>query len=176
MTNTTTTCYNHPDRETGLRCNRCDKYICASCAVRTPAGYRCKSCIREQNKVFNTAQAQDYVLAFMVAGVLSFLGGFLLSKFGFFVFYLAFLAGPGAGSLIAEAVRRTVRKRRSKALFITAVSGVIVGGLALAVDDLYYMVLFRDPYFLTSLLWLAIYVTLAAVTTYSRLSGIRLRY
>ena len=34
------TCANHPDRETLLRCNKCGKPICISCAVRTPVGYR----------------------------------------------------------------------------------------------------------------------------------------
>ena len=36
-----TVCANHSDRETGLRCNRCDKFICAECASKTPVGYSC---------------------------------------------------------------------------------------------------------------------------------------
>ncbi len=40
------TCANHPERETGLRCNRCGKPICSQCAVQTPVGYRCRECVR----------------------------------------------------------------------------------------------------------------------------------
>lgn len=175
MTTSTTTCHNHPNRETGLRCNRCDEYICAACAVRTPAGYRCKACVRQQKKVFDTAKAQDFVVAFVIAGALSFIGGIVLEQFGFFVFYLAFIAGPGVGSAIAEAVRRAVGKRRSKALFLTAVAGVVLGGMFLAADEMYYLVIYRQPYFFSQLLWPAIYVFLAATTTYTRLSGFQFR-
>jgi len=45
-------CYVHPDRETLLRCNRCERPICQSCAVLTPTGYRCKECVRGQQKIF----------------------------------------------------------------------------------------------------------------------------
>jgi hypothetical protein len=40
-----------PDRETYLRCNRCERHICTSCAVLTPTGYRCKNCVRGAQKV-----------------------------------------------------------------------------------------------------------------------------
>ena len=43
-------CYNHPQRETVLRCNRCERPMCTSCAVLTPTGYRCKECVRGQQK------------------------------------------------------------------------------------------------------------------------------
>jgi hypothetical protein len=54
MSETTTThyCYYHPNVETELRCNKCGKYICPKDAVRTPVGYRCKSCVKEQQDIF----------------------------------------------------------------------------------------------------------------------------
>ena len=67
-------CANHPTVETTLRCNRCEKPICTKCAVLTPTGYRCKECVRGQQKLFETAQWYDYVIVFIVVGVLSFLG------------------------------------------------------------------------------------------------------
>lgn len=171
MTTSTNYCYRHPDRETGLRCNRCDKYICGSCAVRTPTGYRCTECIREQKKVFDTAQVQDYVLAFIVAGVISFFGGLVLSRLGFFVFFLS----PFAGIAAAEAVRWVVQKRRSTTLFQIATAGVVVGGLVLILDDLFFLFVIREPGILIGLLWPAIYILIAAGTAYTRLSGIQLR-
>ena len=38
-------CYRHPETETGLRCNRCNKLICAKCANQSPVGFRCPDCI-----------------------------------------------------------------------------------------------------------------------------------
>lgn len=35
------TCYRHPDRETGLRCSRCDRPICGECANPTAVGQLC---------------------------------------------------------------------------------------------------------------------------------------
>jgi hypothetical protein len=40
MTESVLICANYPGRETGLRCNRYNKPICASFAVQTPVGYR----------------------------------------------------------------------------------------------------------------------------------------
>ena len=36
MTNETLYCYIHPNRPTSLRCNRCERPICAEDAVLTP--------------------------------------------------------------------------------------------------------------------------------------------
>jgi len=170
-TSSATFCYKHSDRETALRCNRCDNYICPSCAVSTPTGYRCKDCIREQKKVYDTAKAQDYVLAFVVAGVLSYLGSLIAQYIGFFLFFVA----PGAGFLIAEVVRRVVNRRRSTVLFRVATLAVVLGGLLVAVDDLFFFFLSGNPSFLYGLLWPGIYVVLAAGTTYAGLSGMRFR-
>ena len=61
MTESTTLyCYVHPTRETSLRCNNCERPICAQCAVRTPTGYRCKECVRERQKTFETAEWYDF--------------------------------------------------------------------------------------------------------------------
>ena len=69
-------CYKHPDRKTLLRCNKCNKPICLECAVQTPTGYRCKDCIREQQKVFNTSEGRDYVIGGLIAAVLGAVGSF----------------------------------------------------------------------------------------------------
>src|SRR5512140_1228893 len=93
-------CVNHPNVETSLRCNRCERPICTQCAVLTPTGYRCKDCVRGQQKIFETAQVYDYPLAFIVAAILGFVGSLIASRFGFFTIFLA----PIAGTVIAEAV------------------------------------------------------------------------
>ncbi|MYS21200.1 Membrane associated serine protease, rhomboid family [Streptomyces sp. DvalAA-14] len=38
-------CYRHPDRETGIRCTRCDRPICPQCMVSASVGFQCKECV-----------------------------------------------------------------------------------------------------------------------------------
>jgi hypothetical protein len=82
MTTTINYCYNHPQKETSLRCNRCEQFICSKCAIHTPTGYRCKTCIRAHQKSFDTAQWYDYISASIVAGLLSYFGALIATRFG----------------------------------------------------------------------------------------------
>lgn len=158
-------CENHPDVETTLRCNRCEKPICTKCAVLTPTGYRCTECVRTQQKTFDTAQWFDYILAFGIALILAYIGSRLTSRIGFFTIFLA----PIAGMIIAEAVRFAVRRRRSKSLFQLSAAGVALGGLLPVITGLTagFFVIF--PY-----IWPLVYTFLVTSTVYYRLAGIRL--
>ncbi len=172
MTEETTTlyCYVHPDRETGLRCNRCERPICAQCAVRTPTGYRCRECVREQKKTFDTAEWVDYVLGFIVAAVLSGIASFLVTLIGgigFIGWFLIIAAGPVAGVTIAEAVRYVVRRHRAKPLYYTVVAGVILGALPVLLTQLFVLSLF-------GIIFQVIYLGITVPTVYTRLSGIQL--
>lgn len=40
-------CYRHPDRETYIRCARCDKPICPECMVSAAVGFQCPDCVAE---------------------------------------------------------------------------------------------------------------------------------
>ncbi|NEB13024.1 rhomboid family intramembrane serine protease [Streptomyces coelicoflavus] len=37
-------CYRHPDRETGIRCTRCERFICTDCMVNASVGFHCPDC------------------------------------------------------------------------------------------------------------------------------------
>lgn len=128
-------CANHPDVETLLRCNRCGKPICLKCAVLTDVGYRCKECIRGvQDNYFNAAPT-DNLIAFVVALVVSAIGapvaGFLfrIFPFWFFSIIIAFMVGGAAGGILAQIIRTTVQRRRSRQMRFFALTGIVAGVL-----------------------------------------------
>jgi len=161
-------CANHPLKETLLRCNRCEKPICIQCALSTPTGYRCKECIRGQQKVFDTAQWIDYPLAIIIAGVLSLLGSIIASFIGFFTFFIA----PAFGIFIAEAIRRAVQKRRSTLLFRLSAVAAAVGSLPLLIPVI-LGALFGGGFY--SLIWQGLFTFMITSTVYYRLRGIQAR-
>lgn len=168
--NTTLYCYVHPNRETTLRCNHCERPICADCAVLTPTGYRCKECVRAQQKIFDTAEWYDYLLGFIVAGFLSGVASFLITLIGgigFIGWILIIIAAPIAGVVIAEAVRYVIRRHRAKPLFYTVIAGVVFGALPVLLTQLFIMNLF-------GIIFQAIYLAITIPSVYTRLSGIQL--
>ena len=169
MTETVTLyCYVHPNRETSLRCNNCNRPICASCAIRTPTGYRCRECVRGQQKIFDTSQWQDFLFGFVIAAVLSLIASGLVTLIGGFGLFMFFIIGIGAstvGVVIAEAARFVTRKHRSRALFMTVAAGMIVGALPVIVMQLFSLDVWR-------LIAQAIYLVVALPVMYSRLSGL----
>jgi len=172
-TETTHYCANHPNRETSLRCNRCGKFICSRCAVHTPTGYRCRECIRSQQKSFETALWYDYLSGLFLTGLLSFLGSWILPRLGFFVLFLAPLAGAG----IAEAARFVTRRRRSKRLFRSIVAAALLGSLPIALIDAIALILMTPEYGLNfgslyTLIWQAAYTIMVTSTVYYRISGL----
>jgi hypothetical protein len=166
------TCYNHPDRETSLRCNRCERPICPQCAVLTPTGYRCKACVRGQQKIFETTQWYDYPLTFILAGLLSFLGSLGVSILGFFTLFLA----PVAGVIIAESVRFVTQRRRSKRLFQIMALSVVLGSLPLVLINVIGNLLMGGGFAILPLIWQIAYTILVTSSAYYRLSGIQIRY
>ena len=169
--NTATYCYAHPTRETSLRCKRCDRPMCASCAVRTPTGYVCKDCVRAQQKTFDTAMWYDYLIGFGVTFALSLIAssltGVVASFLGFYMIFIAAAVGGGAGTFIANIALRAVNKRRSKSLFASCAIGVVVGAIPV-MAALFFMGN------ILALISIGVYIVVVTPTVYSRLSGIQL--
>lgn len=168
--NETLYCYVHPNRPTTLRCNRCERPICTADAVRTPTGYRCKNCVRELQKTFDTAVWSDYLIGLGLTVVLSFIASAIISAIsfigGFFLILISVGIAAGAGTLIANILLRVIR-RRSRALFFVIAASVVLGALPVAL-----FFLLSGNFF--SIIWQGIYVIVATPTVYARFSGIQL--
>jgi hypothetical protein len=187
MTETTApTCAYHPTVETYLRCNQCDKYICTKCAVRTPTGYRCKDCVRTQQKIFDTATTKDYFIVFFLTGFLSFLGGLaalLVTSIIWGIFVIGL--GPVAGIFIANIVRRVIGNHRSRALNYTFAAAMIMGPMPLMFVlglGTFVIALFGGGLDLMSsialfgpIIWQLVFLVMAVPSAFGQFSGLIFR-
>src|SRR5512135_2746511 len=174
-------CYIHPNRPTTLRCNRCERPICAQDAIRTPTGYRCPECIRSQQKVFDTAVWYDYITAFISAAVGSAIAsGLVLLISGFFFGLGVLLLAPAAGAVIGNIVLRFIGHRRSRPLFATAAAGMIAGALPalllISLPALLGVLAGSGGAFgaLLPAIWQVVYLFMAVPAAYTQISGIRI--
>jgi hypothetical protein len=172
--NETLTCYRHPDRETYLRCNKCDRPICSSCAVLTPTGYRCPECIRSQERKFDTAQISDYVLACVLSAGIAFLGSYIARFLGFFTLLIA----PIASMIISEGVLKLTKGRNSTLLNRLVLISAILGSLPLLLLGLYNLGIYFAIYALSAIssflptMWQAGYTIIMATTLHARTKGL----
>jgi len=119
-------CVNHPTVETLLRCNKCGRPVCAKCVALTPVGYRCKDCVRAQQRVFYTDfRPGHYLVAAVVALPLALVAGWLVPSLGWY----AIILGPLAGVGLAEVVCWAIRRRRGQYTWLVVCACIVVGAL-----------------------------------------------
>ncbi|MBZ0299722.1 MAG: B-box zinc finger protein [Anaerolineae bacterium] len=153
-----TYCAVHPDRETGLRCNKCGRLMCAECAVQTPVGYRCRECVRAHDDKFFKGTTADYGIVFAVAVVIAALGMVGLSFIGGFLLFVIILAIPIGGAVSEVALRLTGRRRGRYSGYVAA-AGALIGALAPG------LILYGQ---LVLSLTVIVYAALVAITAYGR--------
>jgi tetratricopeptide (TPR) repeat protein len=157
-------CYNHPDRETGLRCTNCDRPICADCVRPAVVGQLCPECARARRPVNYQVSVANIVVVGVVALiyslVLSFLAALLLGRITFFGLFVALLLGPVAGDLLIRLTDRLTHNKRGRSLQLVAGAGFALGALPLTL----FLALFGA--FPLSLM---LFTIVAAVTAVTRL-------
>ena len=122
-----TYCAVHPNKETSLRCITCDRLMCVDCVVRTPVGYRCKQCARQQDDKFFNATAADYLIIAAIIAVLSGIAAALLGRIG--MIFILLIIGFPLGGVISEAALRATKRRRGRYSPLIGVVAAIVGGV-----------------------------------------------
>ena len=118
-------CYRHPDRETWVRCGRCDQPICTRCAMQGPVGLRCKTCGKPSRDALASLKPNQVAIGLAVAGGLGAVVGYFGAQFGFFMIVVGFFAG----TIIAETLDRTIGIKRGPRILAIAITGIVVGGL-----------------------------------------------
>lgn len=128
-----TYCSVHPDRETGLRCNRCGRYMCAQCAVSTPVGYRCRECVRDvEDKFFSGTTTDNLIIAGVSVATTAALV-FLGLRIGILGFWLVgFFAGVIYGGALSQALLKLTGKRRGRYTGYLGAGGVLIGAAIVA--------------------------------------------
>ncbi|HSQ27402.1 MAG TPA: hypothetical protein VLM80_09785 [Anaerolineales bacterium] len=125
--------------------------------------------MRGQQKIFETAITQDYVIGILIALALGYIGGLIATRISFFVIFLA----PFAGGIIAEAVRKVIQRRRSKKLFQAVTTAAVIGGIISAIPLL--LGLLFGSINLFGIIWMSVYLVLMTSALYYRLAGIQIR-
>ena len=125
-------CAVHSERDTELRCNRCDRYMCIDCAKRTPVGYTCRECVRGHENKFYQGTLIDYALVAAVCAIGGALTVFVTSLAGGFLL-IGFIIAPAIGGAAAQFALQITGRRRGRQSGTISVGGLILGGLAAAV-------------------------------------------
>ena len=118
-------CYRHPERETWVRCGRCDQPICMKCAMEGPVGLRCKTCGKPSRDALASLRPTQVLVGLAVAGGLGAAVGYFSTQFGFFMIVIGFFAG----TFVAEGLDRTIGIKRGPRILALAFAGILVGGV-----------------------------------------------
>jgi hypothetical protein len=118
-------CYRHPDRETWVRCGRCDQPICTRCSMQGPVGLRCRTCGKPSRDALASLKPNQIAIGLGVATGLGAVVGYFGAQFGFFMIVIGFFAG----TIIAEALDRTVGIKRGPRILALAIAGIAIGGV-----------------------------------------------
>lgn len=122
-------CANHPDTETYIRCNRCDKPICLRCTIQTPVGGRCRQCADLRKPPLFQVGAHRYARAAAYGLVVGLAGGYMVAELGRalgFSSLLILLLGYAVG----EAVSRGADRRLARGLAVMAGVLTVFGAMA----------------------------------------------
>lgn len=122
-------CAFHPGTATVLRCSQCGRPICMRCARSYPVGQLCPLCVQGRRPPYYQPSALNLVLAGAATLVVSGLLGLAAALVVPWFWFLGLIAGPIAGSLLAQVALVAGRRHRGPAMQIAVGAGTLLGGL-----------------------------------------------
>ena len=114
-------CYRHPDRETWIRCGRCDRPICTRCSMQGPVGLRCVECGKPAFDPLTSLTSSQAIGAFAIALT----GGLLISIIAPRISFLGLILAFFGGGFTADMTMRTIGFKASPVM-----TGLVIGGIA----------------------------------------------
>jgi hypothetical protein len=138
-------CARHPQRETFVRCGKCDRPICPDCMVSGPVGVRCRDCAHQSLDPLMRGSPRQYLLGALSA----FASALLLGWMPRALLWLGIIYGY----VIAEATLRGGGRKRGLAMQVIAGLAAAVGTAAweLNFGRIPPMVLLNNPWSLIGL-------------------------
>lgn len=121
-------CTWHPDRQTLLRCARCNRPMCPECSRRHPVGLRCKECAQAMRSPLYKVSLGDYAVAGLVGLVLATIAGGVMTFIGG-LWFIALFIGPAIGGFVGETMSRVVRNKRGRGMQALAGLCIVLGAL-----------------------------------------------
>ncbi|WP_327718161.1 rhomboid family intramembrane serine protease [Streptomyces sp. NBC_00490] len=94
-------CYRHPDRETAIRCTRCERPICPECMVSASVGFQCPDCVRGGS---GTGHRPDAAIPRTIAGGTIAADPRLVTKILIGINLAVFIAVRASDSLLSDLV------------------------------------------------------------------------
>lgn len=94
-------CYRHPGRPTGVRCQRCGRPICGACMVAAPVGYQCPECVQvglretRQYQVSRRSRSQTTTVTLLAMNLVLFAATFVTGRIASPLFGLLALTPTG---------------------------------------------------------------------------------
>ena len=119
-------CYRHLDRETWVRCGRCDRPICTACAMQGPVGMRCRDCGKPVRDAFTSMTARQWLVAGGLALGAGLIVGYIGMQFGWFALVAAFFAGR----ITVDVLDRANGIKRGPRIIVVVSVGLLIGTLA----------------------------------------------
>ena len=117
-------CTWHPERETLLRCSRCERPMCPDCARQHPVGLRCKDCMRElRSPLYKVGPAQ--LAAGLLVGLPAWLAAALASALLPWLLMNILLAAA-AGPMVADLISRGAGRKRGRRLQVLCLVALVL--------------------------------------------------
>ena len=148
-------CARHPNVETGLKCSRCEVFICPQCLVQAYVGERCPDCAKVRVPLGFELSITNCAVATCVGIVLACATGGLWGLMFLHLFRLPFLPWLvviGIGYLIGECISASVNHKKGR--YLQYMAGMCMGLSYLVaglVTPLMFVHGFRDILFVAML-------------------------